>query len=193
VNDHARMQKQEVRQTLRAARRALPVAQREHETSATVTALWPLLWPQLQHDACPLASYLALSDELDLDALHRRWWSLAQVLWLPRVSGPGALTWHPVSGPELTIIGSYGIREPDPARVPAAPLPADATVLVPGVGFTRTGQRLGQGKGFYDRVLADHRGHTIGIAFACQVVEILPCEPHDQRVAVVAAAGELLR
>jgi 5-formyltetrahydrofolate cyclo-ligase len=189
VNDHARTQKQAMRQTLRAARRALPAAQREHETSATVTALWPLV----QDGMSPLASYLALSDELDLDALHRRWWSLGHLLWLPRVSGPGTLTWHPLSSPELTVIGSYGIREPDPVRVTAVALPADATVLVPGVGFTRDGQRLGQGKGFYDRVLAEHRGHTIGIAFACQVVEALPSESHDQRVAVVAAGGELLR
>ncbi len=189
MNEHIITLKKNLRQQLRATRRALSAAQRVDETMANVTALWPLV----QDGTRPLASYLALSDELDLDALHHRWWSLGRVLWLPRVSGPGTLTWHAVNGPELTVIGSYGIREPDPARVPAAALPADATVLVPGVGFTRDGQRLGQGKGFYDRVLAEHRGHTLGIAFRCQVVENLPSEPHDQRVAVVVAAGELLR
>ncbi len=189
MNDHPRTHKQALRQTLRAARRALAAAQREHETSATVAVLWPLVL----NSVSALASYCALADELDLDALHHRWWSLGRPLWLPRVSGPGTLTWHPVRGPDLTVIGSYGIREPDPVRTPAAALPADATVLVPGVGFTRTGQRLGQGQGFYDRVLAEHRGHTIGIAFLCQVVESLPSEPHDQRVTVVAAGGDLLR
>ena len=189
MNEHITTQKKNLRHQLRATRRALSATQRADETTANVAALWPLV----QDDARPLASYLALGDELDLDALHHRWWALRRVLWLPRVSGPGTLTWHAVNGPELTVIGSYGIREPDPARIPATPLPSDATVLVPGVGFTRDGHRLGQGKGFYDRVLAEHRGHTIGIAFCCQVVESLPSEPHDQRVAVVAAAGELLR
>lgn len=189
MNDHPATHKQTLRRQLRAARRALPVAQRGDETAATVAAIWPLV----QDGVTALASYLASGDELDLDALHRRWWSLGHRLWLPRVSGPGTLTWHAMSGPEATVIGSYGIREPDPARVPAATLPAEATVLVPGVGFTRDGHRLGQGQGFYDRVLADHRGHTIGIAFRCQVVETLPSEPHDRRVALVAASGELLR
>jgi 5-formyltetrahydrofolate cyclo-ligase len=188
VNEPTRS-KQALRQTLRAARRTLAAAQRERESNATVAALWPLV----QNGGSALASYCALADELDLDALHRRCWALGRIVWLPRVSGPGTLTWHPVHGPDLTVIGSYGIREPDPARTPAAPLPADATVLVPGVGFTRTGQRLGQGQGFYDRVLAEHRGHTIGIAFHCQVVEHLPSEPHDQRVALVIAGGEELR
>ncbi len=189
MSDHVTTAKQALRQTLRAARRALTPTQRAQEIDATVTTLWPLV----QDSTGALASYLALADELDLDALHQRWWSHGRVVWLPRVSGPGTLTWHPLTGSDLTVRGSYGIREPDPARVPAAPLPADATVLVPGVGFTRYGQRLGQGQGFYDRVLAEHRGHTIGIAFRCQVVETLPCEPHDQPVARVVAAGDLLR
>jgi 5-formyltetrahydrofolate cyclo-ligase len=187
VNDLS-AQKKILRQQLRAARRLLSLTERADETAANIAALWPLV-----HDgARPLASYLALNDELDLDVLHHRWCSLGRALWLPRVSGPGMLTWHAVRGPDECSIGAYGIREPDPTRIAAATLPADATILVPGVGFTRDGHRLGQGKGFYDRVLAEHRGHTIGIAFRCQVVEHLPSEPHDQRVTMVAAGGSLL-
>jgi len=169
---------------LRATRQALPTSARAAETAETVAQIWTLV----QDGTHPLASYLAARDELDLDALHHRWWSLGRPLWLPRVSGPGTLTWHPLTDPAHTLIGSFGIREPDPARVPAALLPAEATVLVPGVAFTRDGHRLGQGLGFYDRVLADHRGHTIGIAFRCQVVASLPIEAHDQRVAHVMTA-----
>lgn len=176
--------KQALRRTVRAARQALSAETRAKEAAVTVAQVWTLV----QDGTQPLASYLAVRDELDLDELHRRWWSLGRALWLPRVSGPGTLTWHPLTDPAHTLIGSYGIREPDPARVPAAPLPADATVLVPGVAFTRDGHRLGQGQGFYDRVLADHRGHTIGIAFRCQVVTTLPTEAHDQRVVRVVTA-----
>jgi 5-formyltetrahydrofolate cyclo-ligase len=187
-NAHITAQKKNLRQHLRAVRHGLPPSQRTAETHATVQALWPLI----EHcDA--LASYCALADELDLDTIHHRWWELGRQLWLPRVSAPGTLTWHALDRPGPTIVGSYGIREPDPTRVPATPLPADATVLVPGVGFTRDGHRLGQGQGFYDRVLADHRGHTIGIAFRCQILDTLPHEPHDQPVAALIASGERLR
>jgi len=58
-------------------------------------------------------------------------------------------------------------------------------ILVPGLGFTRAGDRLGRGKGIYDRLLADYRGHARGIAFACQEVPALPREPHDVRLAEV--------
>jgi 5-formyltetrahydrofolate cyclo-ligase len=177
-----------LRSDLRRARRALPAEQRERETAATVATLWT--WIEAQA-VTALASYLALPGELDLDPLHRRWWELGRALWLPRVAAPGRLSWHAVAGTDQCRPGAYGISEPDPALVPETPLPTDATLLVPGVGFTRSGRRLGMGGGFYDRVLPHHRGPTLGIGFACQVCATLPEEPHDHGCTAVVLGGTL--
>lgn len=181
-------QKQTLRRDLRARRRALTPAQRAMENHALCEAVWRCT----HRESRPLASFLALPDEPDLDGFHQRWWELRRVVWLPRVCGPGQLTWHPVQDPAHTLPGSYGIREPDPAKVPAEPLPVDTCILVPGVAFTRDGRRLGQGMGFYDRVLATHGGPTIGIAFRCQLLDDLPTEPHDQRLQRVLTADEAI-
>ena len=190
MNDE-RSEKTVLRRRFRATRQALEPALRQAETAATVAVLSSYL---KAHADRPLASYLALSDELDLTELHRFWWSQKRSLWLPRVSGPGTLTWHAFTDENhvmhATALGSFGIREPNPARVPAQPLPTNTTVLVPGLAFTRAGQRLGQGKGFYDRVLSAHQGHTIGIGYHCQWAEHLPTETHDQPVAMVVLGGE---
>jgi 5-formyltetrahydrofolate cyclo-ligase len=183
-------QKVALRSRFRATRRALDPSPRRAETVATVAVLSSYLQAHVDR---PLASYLALPDELDLAELHRFWWSLKRPLWLPRVSGPGTLTWH-VFIDENSVVhgttpGSFGIHEPDPVRIPAQTLPHNATVLVPGLAFTRDGQRLGQGKGFYDRVLSTHQGHTIGIGYRCQQAEHLPTETHDQPVAMVVLGG----
>lgn len=63
--------------------------------------------------------------------------------------------------------------EPEPAAIDL--------VLVPGVAFTADGWRLGQGGGWYDRFLPMLRPEavTVGVAFAAQVVDALPVEPHD--------------
>ena len=195
LNENERNEKQPTKTALRshfrATRRALEPALRSAETTATIAVLSSYL--QTRAD-CPLASYLALPDELDLADLHRFWWSQKRSLWLPRVSGPGTLTWHVFTDENSivhgTTLGSFGIREPDPVRIPAQTLPHNATVLVPGLAFTRDGQRLGQGKGFYDRVLSTHQGHTIGIGYRCQQAEHLPTETHDQSVAMVVLGGE---
>lgn len=171
--------KRELRTRLRTARRALAPAERAAQSDRIAARCRELL---LQAEPTALASYIALPDEVDLDRLHAWWWGLGRLLWLPRVVGRGLLSWHPVGGPDQLRDGAYGIREPDPVLSLAVELPRDATVLVPGVGFSTDGCRLGQGGGFYDRELAAHRGPTIGVAFACQRVDAVPCAVHDRAV-----------
>jgi len=54
-------------------------------------------------------------------------------------------------------------------------------VIVPGLAFTATGDRLGQGGGWYDRFLSEVRSDcaSIGVCFAEQLVDALPVESHD--------------
>lgn len=73
--------------------------------------------------------------------------------------------------------GPFGMFQPvgdSPATVPDV-------LIVPLVGFTADGHRLGQGGGHYDRWLAEHPGRiTIGLAWDCQLVDSLPTESHDR-------------
>lgn len=79
--------------------------------------------------------------------------------------------------------------QPDP-RLPAMDLTELGLVLVPGLAFTREGQRLGRGGGFYDRLLArlSPPTHTLGVALGCQLVPDLPVEPHDRMLDGVIVA-----
>lgn len=64
-------------------------------------------------------------------------------------------------------------QDPDPTTLDV--------VVVPGLAFTRRGDRLGQGGGWYDRFLPRLRPDavTIGVGFREQLVDELPVEPHD--------------
>jgi 5-formyltetrahydrofolate cyclo-ligase len=77
--------------------------------------------------------------------------------------------------------GRFGVPEPGPACsiFPAKQLDL---ALVPGLGFSVDGGRLGRGKGYYDRLLAEVPGLRCGVAFDCQVLRDLPLEPHDVRL-----------
>ena len=90
--------------------------------------------------------------------------------------------------------GAFGVREPlvkidnaiDPGMLDL--------ILVPGVAFTLSGDRLGRGGGYYDRLLASLPAHVckIGVCFDSQVLHELPGEPHDQRVdSLVTESGPL--
>ena len=74
--------------------------------------------------------------------------------------------------------GEFGIREPCPACAELSLSRLDL-VLVPGVAFDVHGHRLGRGKGYYDRLLADVRGVKCGVAFDQQVADEVPTGPQD--------------
>jgi 5-formyltetrahydrofolate cyclo-ligase len=79
------------------------------------------------------------------------------------------------------VRGAFGALEPS-ADCPAVSLNQLDLILVPAVAFDFAGRRLGRGKGFYDRLLAEVRGHKCGVCFDEQIVTELPEEPHDVRV-----------
>jgi 5-formyltetrahydrofolate cyclo-ligase len=79
------------------------------------------------------------------------------------------------------VTGQFGIREPRASCV-EIPLNRLDLVLVPGVGFDLQGRRLGRGRGFYDRLLADVDGIKCGIAFDEQIAPEIPAGPQDVRL-----------
>ena len=78
--------------------------------------------------------------------------------------------------------GRFGVLEPG-AECPVVPFSALDLVLVPGIAFDRAGNRLGRGRGFYDRMLAlSPDAVSCGVGFDGQVVARVPVEPHDVKL-----------
>ena len=78
--------------------------------------------------------------------------------------------------------GPFGLLQPPAAD--AAPPPFDL-VVVPGAAFDRRGHRIGYGKGYYDRFLAETAAYKVGLAYDDLFFEKLPTESHDMAVDAV--------
>ncbi|MGZ3769929.1 MAG: 5-formyltetrahydrofolate cyclo-ligase [Bdellovibrio sp.] len=77
------------------------------------------------------------------------------------------------------VLGPYGVMEPsqDSALMNIQELRG---VLIPGLVFNKNGNRLGKGKGFYDKTLSAYRGIKVGICFGFQITtDSIPTEAHD--------------
>ncbi len=99
----------------------------------------------------------------------------------PRVAPGNVLSLHEVSDWSQLTPGAYGIPEPAPDAPLVTPMVVDVA-LVPGLGFTPVGGRLGQGGGFYDKLLPLLGGVSWGVGFSAQLLEALPTESHDRPV-----------
>lgn len=180
--------KSALRAEVRRRRASLDDATRRRAAAAAADHLLAL--PEVAR-AETVALYAAHGDELDPapagDALRAR--GLATVL--PRVDGASLLLVPVGSGDQLSP-GYRGVPEPVGDALPAE---AVDVVVVPGVAFDRSGGRLGQGGGHYDRLLATlPRGSLrVGYAFACQLVDEVPRSLHDEAVDVVVTEDGTIR
>ena len=90
---------------------------------------------------------------------------------------------------ELVKTVKFGIKLMTPRKKGCAVTPD--ILIIPGLGFSENGERLGRGKGYYDKYLKSFIGIKIGICFEDMVVLNLPTEPHDIDMDYVVTDGKI--
>ena len=96
---------------------------------------------------------------------------------------------------EQLVSGAFGILEPGPSMLNNIVNPEELSgknvmMIVPGLAFTKNGERLGRGKGYYDRYierlsLSGAKLCTAGFCFSEQIVQKIPCDVFDKKVDLV--------
>lgn len=123
--------------------------------------------------------YWSMDDEVYTHDFIRKW-AGEKILLLPCVKGDELEIFY-YEGEEGMRPGEcFGIMEPTGMRCEA--LEDVELILVPGIAFDRAGNRLGRGKGYYDKILKKTPAWKIGICFDFQVLEKVPCEIHDVKM-----------
>lgn len=122
----------------------------------------------------------SLPDEVNTHSLISRYRGIKTIL-LPSVVGDH-LELHEYVNESATSVGAYHIVESQGRLVPASEYANIDLAIIPGVAFDKEGNRLGRGKGYYDRLLPLLHCHTIGLCYPFQIVDTVPHEPHDMKV-----------
>lgn len=165
--------KAEIRRNAKTAVKSLSADQKKSKSA--------LIFKSIVHldsikSAKSVALYASLPDEVySFDAIEE--WSQTKRVFLPRVAGDD-MDFYPYV-PGTLSSGAFGISEPQVGQ--AVEASEIDVIVVPGVAFTILGERLGRGKGYYDRYMSrpGFRATKVGVCYAEQLADDIPTEPHD--------------
>ncbi len=124
--------------------------------------------------------YHSLPDELSTRRFISKW-NDKKRFYLPRVNGVN-LDILPYDETRIEL-GAFQIEEPTGNNI-VNPDEIDL-IVVPGVAYDRKGNRLGRGKGFYDRLLKSTKATKVGVCYEFQLMDEIPAESHDVKMDMV--------
>ena len=91
------------------------------------------------------------------------------------------------------VTGRFGILEPKPEAIRQASAEQIDVALTPGLAFDETGNRLGRGMGYFDRLLQEISGARIALAFDFQLLGEVPTEAHDSRMDFIVTETRVIK
>lgn len=184
--------KKELRTTLRNQLAQIPEAEIQLRSQRAAERLFNE--PEY-HRAENMMIYLSLPHEADTTAIVLQAWQDRKKVVAPQVSWDSKQM-VPVEIHDLdadVASNRLGIREP----IHGLPIPISNIdlVIVPGLGFDPFGNRLGRGRGFYDRFLGkpEFKGIPCGFALESQLVDSIPAGPLDQKVRMLVTDEHVRR
>ena len=130
-----------------------------------------------------IAFYMALDREVQTRGMIRQAIGLGKQALIPKINGEeGHFVWSEIRDIDREVTrGTFGILEPREHYLRIIPCKAIELVIVPGVAFDVEGRRIGFGRGYYDRMLAqlEETCFRVGLAFELQIVPEIPHLEHD--------------
>lgn len=140
-------------------------------------------------EASSIGAYYSTGSEVPtgqmiLDALRTR------DVYLPRVIDTRIMEFGQITSLDELRPGIYGVSEPKQSAANECP----DVVIVPAVGASPDGSRLGYGLGYYDTFLRSHKvGTTIAIVLEKQIIRRLPTDDHDVRIDMIITEDRVIR
>jgi 5-formyltetrahydrofolate cyclo-ligase len=178
------LEKREIRKKALHSRKSLSQEQRRQKSARILKKILSL---SVYCTSRTIMVYLDFQDEVETTEIAREILRTDKRLLIPYCHKQDIIACEISDLTQDVYPGMLGIREPHPERLRSVSPEEIDLALVPGVAFDYRGNRIGFGKGYYDRFLPKLREGTpvIGLAFACQLVEKIEAEEHDYKMSLL--------
>ena len=159
----------------------------EQRATASKAALKKLEQQPFFKQAQTVLLYWSLPEEVETQAFAEKW-AMEKIILLPAMV-EDKIQARLFTSKEDMETGAFGIVQPIGEAFTGK---IDLTII-PGIAFDQKGNRLGRGKGFYDRFLADFPGLKCGLCWDFQLLEHIPHETFDVKMDVIVTEKEVIQ
>lgn len=125
--------------------------------------------------------YYSLPSEVDTHTLIEYALSIGKVVCLPKIVKDEMKFYKIDYGTRLKK-SKFGVLEPPSKKVNLILVDDIDLLIVPGICFDINRNRIGFGKGYYDKYISNHYINTIGICFSEQIIDHIKTDKHDVKV-----------
>ncbi len=182
-------QKRLLRARLRIAERELT---EDYKRRADAEIIVRLLSMPEYVSAGTVFAFVGTARETDTSALLRDALRSGKRLCVPLCGDKGIMELKELKSLELLTPGAFGILEPPPELPSVSPESVELAV-VPCLGCSRAGRRLGRGGGYYDRFLERYKGPAAMLCREALILEDIPTEAHDVPISIVITENGVFR
>jgi 5-formyltetrahydrofolate cyclo-ligase len=173
-NNTVSLQKAESRKALKIARANIPEVERKDSSNSITEQVLKL---DEIRDAETIFIYISYTTEVHTHHLIKNLLASGKILAVPKIVNSEYMQAETFSSWEDLVSGELGILTPANAEPYNKPFDV---AIVPGLGFSLSGHRMGFGKGYYDKWFAINEvSHRIALAFEAQLVDEIPFEDTD--------------
>lgn len=131
-----------------------------------------------------IALYSPIQNEVGTESIFNKAIQAEKEVYFPRVNG-SSLDFHRIDKLEQLQIGKFGVLEPK-AHLLKADIEKIDLFVIPALAFDKSGNRLGYGKGYYDRALANiSESKKIGLSYDLQILDSVPIDKNDRKVGII--------
>lgn len=138
--------------------------------------------------------YISLDDEIYTDEIVRVLLDSGKRVGAPYcVDNNGNMDFYYITDFDDLRIQSFGVREPVIEKCKKVTSFDNTIIILPGLCFDSNGNRLGYGKGYYDRFLQIHSLISVGLCYNSLIVKKVPTDMYDKKADIIVTENDIIR
>lgn len=145
-------------------------------------------------NANQILCFVSLDDEIYTDDFINYSLKIGKKVAVPKCENEaGIMNFYYINSLDDLEIGSFNVREPKDNNNKIVTNYNDALIIVPGLAFDKEKNRIGYGKGYYDRFLKNNSLNSVGLCYNKFVLNTIPTDEYDVKVDIVITESEIIK